>query len=159
MTATKTQSLLSPSAYAAIGEPPPSLDIRRPPCQSKKLGLNTGSTGALNEMRVCIDLMSRRIHVFRAVSPACPCDLVAINQAGLEPLRIEVKTGYRHNGVLRSSSPISNAYDVLAVVTENEIVYMMPQHGKKPQSVHRDENLTKASPETWWSKGSRDYRR
>ena len=56
-----------------------------------KLGIPTGATGAASELIVCADLLKKGVHVFRAQSPACPCDLIAMN--GPVILRIEVRTG------------------------------------------------------------------
>jgi hypothetical protein len=44
-------------------------------------------------MAAAIDLMKLGYEVFRALSPACSCDLIALGPAGA--LRIEVRTGYR----------------------------------------------------------------
>ena len=52
----------------------------------------SGTKGAAAELRVAADLMMRGYHVFRALSPACPCDLIAYRD-GEPPIRIEVKSG------------------------------------------------------------------
>lgn len=49
------------------------------------------TVGAMSEMLVCTDLLKEGYHVFRAVSPACPCDLIALKD---ETVRVEVKTGW-----------------------------------------------------------------
>lgn len=88
--------------------------------------LVAGDVGALSEMMACADLIRRGFHVFRAVSPSAPCDLVAVSEAGT--YRVEVKTaGRRANG--RVSKPkiapaVRVRYDVVAyVVHDGEIVY------------------------------------
>jgi hypothetical protein len=45
--------------------------------------------------------MRRGYHVFRALSPACSCDLIAL--AGDRALRIEVRTGRLRRGELHFS--------------------------------------------------------
>lgn len=53
-------------------------------------GVNPGKTGAIVELAVAVDLLRRGFDVFRALSPSCSCDLVAL-KPGLV-LRIEVRT-------------------------------------------------------------------
>ena len=53
----------------------------------------TGTTGAIGELRVCVDLLKRGYNVFRAVSPSCPCDLMVCS--GEQMWRVEVRTGNR----------------------------------------------------------------
>ena len=52
----------------------------------------TGTIGAISELEVATDLMKRGYAVFRAVSPACFCDLIAIGRGSV--LKLEVRTGY-----------------------------------------------------------------
>lgn len=54
--------------------------------------ISSGAIGAMNELLVCADLTRRGYHVFRAVSPSAPCDLMMLSPAG-DKLRVEVKTG------------------------------------------------------------------
>lgn len=71
--------------------------------------------------------MRRGYHVFRALSPNGPCDLVAFTGDD-QPMKIEVKTGYRRpDGGLTYPRPIHPS-DVLAValVMDGEIVYLPP---------------------------------
>lgn len=53
--------------------------------------LPTGTVGAISEMIICADLAKRGFDIFRAISPNCFCDLVAIK--GDKNLRVEVRTG------------------------------------------------------------------
>lgn len=55
--------------------------------------LSSGTRGAISELVACADLLKDGWHVFRAVSPACPFDLMAVR--GHEQQRIEVRTGSR----------------------------------------------------------------
>src|SRR4051794_26510128 len=52
---------------------------------------STATVGAMQELLVCADLMRRGWHVFRAMSPACPADIVAYKD-GDDPIRIQVRT-------------------------------------------------------------------
>jgi hypothetical protein len=62
--------------------------------QQPRLNLPAGTVGAISEILAAADLMKRGYDVFRALSPSCSCDLIAI-AAGQPPLRIEVRTGNR----------------------------------------------------------------
>lgn len=79
----------------------------------------------MHELLVALDLMRKGYHVFRALSPACPCDLAVVS--GGTTYRIEVTSGYRaKNG--RVATPADKAkqshkYDVLAIVVDGEIIY------------------------------------
>lgn len=60
-------------------------------------GLPTGTVGAIQELRVSIDLMANGYEVFRAISPSCSCDLLALKNGKM--FDVEVRTGYeRKNG-------------------------------------------------------------
>src|ERR1700742_2064229 len=85
----------------------------------------TGTVGAMAELRVCVDLMSRGWHVFRAQSPSCPVDLIAMKE-GLCKM-VEVKTGYvRSTGLIHRPKCV-NPYDVLCIVTSKGMFYRDPQ--------------------------------
>ncbi len=55
------------------------------------VGRTTGDTGAISELRVCVDLMVKGYEVFRAISPASSCDLLVLHD-GTKILRMEVRT-------------------------------------------------------------------
>jgi hypothetical protein len=81
--------------------------------------LCSGTTGALHELIVCVDLMRKPwIHVFRGQSPACIFDFVAYNSVKRLSARIEVKTGYRTVSGKMKVSPEKHMdhRDILAVV-------------------------------------------
>jgi hypothetical protein len=69
------------------------------------------------------DLMKRGYHVFRALSPSCPCDLAVLKDNNL--VLIEVTTGYRGKDGKHSFPEHKNGrYDVVAVVFhDGEIIY------------------------------------
>lgn len=56
-------------------------------------GLARGTVGALAELAVAVDLMERGHEVFRALSPACSCDLAVIVDGEL--VRVEVRSAHR----------------------------------------------------------------
>jgi len=55
--------------------------------------LPTGTTGAISEMAICADLMYKGYAVFRATSPSCFADVVAIK--GVDVFKIECRTGHK----------------------------------------------------------------
>lgn len=96
-------------------------------CKSKSLkirdwGLSKGTVGAIQELKVAVDLLSKGYEVFRAESPACSCDLVVLKNNKV--YRVEVRTGYRnrHGTLLYSKDRIKADYT--AVVVLDEIVYI-----------------------------------
>jgi len=84
-------------------------------------GLNTGTIGAINELIVCVDLMSKGCEVFRAVSPASPCDLAVLKNKKL--FRVEVTSGYIKDGKIISNKKLDDRHDVLATVVNGKILY------------------------------------
>lgn len=65
-------------------------------------------------------------HVFRALAPACPCDLIAMR--GDDLFRIEVKTACfpRAGRSWTVSRPTHTGYDFLAVVVPRTGVLLFP---------------------------------
>jgi hypothetical protein len=84
--------------------------------------LPTGTVGAIKELRVSVDLMSKGFHVFRALSPSCPCDLFAIKDG--KQFDIEVRSARRNpkTGMLYSHRENIRAR-YKAFVTDDEIIY------------------------------------
>lgn len=91
--------------------------------QSRRLELNprpqlpTGTTGAMSELAACVDLMLKGYSVFRALSPSCLCDLIAIRDG--RTIRVEVRTGAINpsGSLFYSCSPKDKGRsDVIAVV-------------------------------------------
>lgn len=64
--------------------------------EPKNADLSTGTTGAISELIVSADLLSKNIPVFRALSPSCPFDLVAAFHGRF--VSIEVRTASRAIG-------------------------------------------------------------
>lgn len=88
------------------------------------LALSPSTVGAISELKVATDLMAKGYAVFRAMSPACVCDLAVLCNEQL--LRVEVTTAF----VLESGKRIApkkdaDKYDILAHVISatGEIIY------------------------------------
>jgi len=90
------------------------------------LGIPRSTVGALSELMVCVDLMRRGYHVFRAVSYHCPCDLIVLNEEQF--LRVEVRTVYRSKANGKVVGNRSHRADCWAgvLIAENEVVYEPP---------------------------------
>ena len=91
-------------------------DYRESSGMQAKNDFSTGTTGAIHELVVCVELMKKGFHVFRALSPSCPCDVLCMTNT--KTLRIEITTGTR--GKLGGESFPKKSdrylYDYLAVV-------------------------------------------
>jgi endogenous inhibitor of DNA gyrase (YacG/DUF329 family) len=101
--------------------------IRIGPREINANSMVSGDLGAIGELLACVDLMALGWHVFRGVSPACPCDLI-ITKGDLVR-RIEVRTGVRYlNGNVFYPSTVKDKgrSDHVAVIlhAEKNIVYM-----------------------------------
>lgn len=85
-------------------------------------GRNVSDTGALSELRISVDLITKRYCVFRSVSPSSPFDLITYKQGVLK--KIEVRTGrkYKPTGKKFFPKPKGTEWDVLAVYFPNEDV-------------------------------------
>jgi predicted nucleic acid-binding Zn ribbon protein len=96
---------------------------------ARNAALPRSTSGALTELLVCVDLARRGWHVFRAISPSCPCDLMIAK--GSYSLRVEVKTGYMNlNGSLRHSGllPANAGFpDIIAIVLGAEEIIYQPE--------------------------------
>jgi hypothetical protein len=92
---------------------------------------STSTTGAIGELVAGADLLRRGYEVFRGLSPACSCDLIA-SKGGRRPLRVEVRTGWRNakTGTLSySKRPADdNKCDHYCVVVNygEEVIYVPP---------------------------------
>lgn len=87
--------------------------------------LANGTVGALSELIVSADLLKKGYAVFRALSPSCFCDLIAVKDN--LSYRVEVKTGYKgESSKITYVRPKKEKYDVLAVYisAKDEIYYL-----------------------------------
>ncbi len=87
--------------------------------------VSSGTMGAISELVVSSHLMKMGYHVFRALSPSCPCDIIAMK--GDQIRRIEVRTGRRSiDGRIyfgRVRKPEMTEYGIYIVKT-NEVVFI-----------------------------------
>lgn len=85
--------------------------------------LSPGTIGAINELKVCVDLMIKGFNVFRCMSPNSPHDLIISKDKEL--LKVEVTTGTRYiNGNIQHSPKNHHDFDVLAIVVfPGDIIY------------------------------------
>lgn len=104
----------------------------KPACKSSRLRKSKPSTqststvGAGKELLVCVELLNHGYHVFRSVSPTAICDLVVIAPDG-KLLRVEVTKGtYSASGKLVFAYHDPDRYDLLAVATDSQIVFVPP---------------------------------
>jgi endogenous inhibitor of DNA gyrase (YacG/DUF329 family) len=81
--------------------------------------VSPASTGAMSELIVSADLLRKGYAVFRAVSPSCYCDIIAIKKDVI--WHIEVRTGYKNPRTHSLNFPrrISENVNVVAVVERN----------------------------------------
>jgi hypothetical protein len=82
--------------------------------------LSSGTTGAIGELKVSVDLMERGFELFRALSPASSCDLIA--SRGERFFRVEVRTGIEGTEG-RVLCQRKGRYDILAVVLPDRLHY------------------------------------
>lgn len=94
--------------------------------------ISSSNKGALAELAVCSNLLIRRYHVFRCVSPACPFDLVVSD--GKKCFRLEVKFSWSTKFalfLLRSQNKKilpSKKHDILAVYDhETKKIHYVPK--------------------------------
>ncbi|MBU2613931.1 hypothetical protein KJ925_05770 [Patescibacteria group bacterium] len=84
---------------------------------------SSGTVGAINELKVAIDLFSKGYSVFRALSPNSIYDLIILKSNELT--RVEVTTGHKFvNGKISYPQKDNSKFDLLAVVIDDgEIIY------------------------------------
>jgi hypothetical protein len=84
-------------------------------------GLSTSTIGAIAELKVGADLLGKGYAVFRALSPACRCDLVILSAH--RAWTVEVRTGYYTPAGTLIYSGAQIRADVVAILTPTGIVY------------------------------------
>jgi hypothetical protein len=89
----------------------------------KKGELSASTKGAISELVVSTVLLKMGYHVFRALSPACPCDVIAMRDGVL--LKIEITTGNEYKSGRGYSFPKKRKYDFdyIAVVYDNNVYF------------------------------------
>lgn len=88
--------------------------------------INGNTVGAITEIEIAADLMKKGYFVFRALSPACFCDLIAIKNNKF--LKIECRTGYQseiteHISFSKKSHGDVNCFAVY-LANKNKIYYL-----------------------------------
>ncbi len=74
----------------------------------------SGTVGAVSEITISADLMKKGYAVFRSLSPACFCDVIATK--GNEMLRVEIRTGYSAvNGKVSFPTRTNGEIDIYGV--------------------------------------------
>lgn len=87
--------------------------------------VSPGTVGAISELIVATDLLSRGYEVYRSMSPNSTYDLIARGEAGT--LRIEVRTARRYKSGVEFNRRTGENKDYFAVVLpEGAIVYSPP---------------------------------
>jgi hypothetical protein len=77
--------------------------------------MSPSTKGASSELIVSVDLLSKSYEVFRSVSPAASCDLIALKNG--QTFRVEVKTGTAQGTRHRVyPKPPTDNFDILAIV-------------------------------------------
>jgi hypothetical protein len=92
-----------------------------------KDNVTPGTRGAINELRICGDLMNRGYTVYRALGPHAACDLIVVKAGTL--LRLEVKTGqYRVTGTPTAPFRVGQraSCDVVAYVMADDTILYEP---------------------------------
>ena len=79
--------------------------------------ISKGTVGAINEIRIAVNLMTLSWSVFRSLSQNGPTDLIAVK--GRTVLKVQCKSSL--NGQFQNLRSGSN--DLLAIVTAGEIRY------------------------------------
>lgn len=89
--------------------------------KSEILPMSTSTKGAMGELIVSADLISKNCHVFRSQSPNAPFDIIAINKKG-KILKIEVTVGRIYGEEKISYTKHDpKIYDVIAVVIQPKL--------------------------------------
>ena len=98
------------------------LRARKRKGMSSHIGIAPGTVGAIQELRVSIDLLLKNYSVFRALSPSCESDLAILKNKKL--VTIEVRTGYKGDAMKVTYIKKNIKADVIAVVLPDEIIYI-----------------------------------
>ncbi len=88
-----------------------------------KQGISLGTVGAAGELLVAVHLMGQGHHVFRALSPSCPCDLVVLKNKKL--CTIEVRKGQQNrSGTCNFSHKNSDFADYYGVMLHDGVFFV-----------------------------------
>ena len=84
-------------------------------------GISTGTVGAIQELRVSVDLLSKGYEVFRALSPSCSCDLLV--KKNNKFFSIEVRTAYQNKAGRIVTVRTNIKAEYLALALPSKIIY------------------------------------
>lgn len=88
----------------------------------------TVSTGAVSELLVCADLLSKGWDVFRSISQCAKCDIIAQSRQTRNIIRVEVKScSVSGRGTVNHPKPKNDNYDHLAAVTKDGRIFYKPE--------------------------------
>ncbi len=98
-------------------------DNNRKPTKKYSAILSTGNLGAVGELQASVDLMLRGFHVFGALSPASPCDLIVAMEDVV--IKVEVRTAsyQRQDGTLSYSYDGKDYANLFAVIYDGKVYY------------------------------------
>ena len=89
--------------------------------QTEFNGIPPSTVGAINELRAATYFLAKGFEVFRALSPACSCDLAILKDDNL--LRIEVRTGYtRADGKITTNR--KHRADILVIISGDGVIHL-----------------------------------
>jgi len=87
-----------------------------------RINVKTSTLGAINELKVATDLMSKKYNVFRALDPSCKYDFIIEKDGNIS--KLQVKTGRRNQKNKLCFPKDKYDADITAVVIDNEIIYI-----------------------------------
>lgn len=94
--------------------------------EAEMLKVNASTKGAINELKVAADLLSKKFDVYRAVSPSAFVDLVVHKNSKLFRVEVTAVT-VSIGGTMFYLPHNSNNYDVIALVFPNGDILYKPE--------------------------------
>ena len=90
------------------------------------MGKRAKTSGAIAELRVATDLLARGYHIFRSVSPASPCDLIALKDGLCITIEVRtIKVTTISKATCHEHEP--GSIDLFAFLKANKIIYYNPR--------------------------------
>jgi hypothetical protein len=102
-------------------------EIKKTKYRRARYNRNPPADGAVNELKVSSDLLTKGYDVFRQLQPASTCDLVVIKDDKL--YRVEVTAGKRTAAGYKYHKHDPTKYDVLALVLPDSSIHYEPPLG------------------------------
>ena len=107
------------------------------------IGVARNTVGAAGELIVAVHLMAQGFHVFRALSPSCPCDLFVLKNG--KSIAIEVRKGaegQREEGTFCFNRKARDCADYYAVYLPDSVRFIK-NSGDIPKRLSRSDTPTK----------------